>query len=152
VVTGDFNCNVLDEKGYFSSKAYKPLIDAGSTLELRPPEEPPKKLEGYLGYFATHIKDRNDTNLKFWSTSKDKTYYPCYGYHGSTAGMPQSFALDNAFTRHGKGAFPPTKKDRFTIINPVVGSPYAKFEPPKGCPIGVVDFAIKMIVSVHRPD
>ena len=116
LVIGDFNINLL-RGDLTEAGAYGPLqATAGYTLALRPANPLPPNLQGYQGYFATHI--RRQFSAGCWSTQGNPVYYPGYDYIGSdiVAGL---YAIDNAFTRYGGGG----GAANFTILNAIARSP-----------------------------
>lgn len=151
VVVGDFNVNLMDDQ-FAPVAAYGWLTSLGTPyrLLLRPPVPPPQPpFAGFADYFATHIRHRYSAVC--WSTQAERRVAPGYGYTGSDYGPPAS-AIDNAFVRHGAAVKAP--EARFTIINPVVGSPYTAVG--GGVPNGSVhlDRLINVPASVlgHAPD
>lgn len=121
VVAGDFNVNLLSPAGVITG-AYGPLLapPGNFVLGLTPAPVP---VAGFPaagpGYYATHMKPR--TQAQFWPPN---AAYPGYGYIGSGL-VANLYAIDNMFTRGGAPA-------NFTILNPVVGSPYNAYAAPPG--------------------
>ena len=136
VIVGDFNWNLLINT-LTPSQSYQQLVNRGYTLVLSPPAVPPNPSLGYRGYFATHLARTRDA--VFWSTNGNPSYYPAYGYRSGT-----DYAIDNMFVRYGAGLNPPGNNN-FTIMNPVVGTPYNFVPvPPGNAPIGSIALAQEM--------
>lgn len=126
VIAGDFNANVLNSTGDNLLKAaYRSLINRGYTLTINPPNNVPNPLNGYYGYFATHIK--SGATALYGSTLGTTQYYPGYGYIGADLG--NYFAIDNIFVKYGNGIAPAAMPDS-TILNTVVGAPFNIYDPP----------------------
>lgn len=149
VVVGDFNVNLMDAQ-FARDPAYQCLKDPAQPtppydLLLDVDAVPMNPYEGFAAYFATHIKHRY--SAIGWSTQDDQRVDPGYGYVGSDFGPPAS-AIDNAYVRYGNPALAPSHY--FTIVNPVVGSPYryrANGGPTGGIPFPrLVDYP-----PPHRP-
>jgi len=137
VICGDFNLNLLDDEGNDAHR-YQALTNHGYTVLLNPvgqqprPPVPAADLERYKGYFATHIKPPELTAAsKFlWSnTPADQSYYPSYGYIGSDPGFGVYDSIDNILVRPHR---PAPHDYQTTILNPIVGSPFNKVNPPPG--------------------
>jgi hypothetical protein len=151
VVVGDFNVNLMDDQ-FATVEPYHHLMRLAPpySLLLQPQAPLPGHLhEGFADYFATHIRHRYSAVC--WSTQAERRVAPGYGYTGSDFGPPAS-AIDNAFVRYlGPGHDPDA---HFTIVNPVVGSPYP--DVVGGGPTGTVLFGrlIDAPPSVlgHAPD
>lgn len=143
VVVGDFNWNLL-KTNYTRRASYDPLCTSGFNLALQPLNPVPVALpNGYFGYFATHILRRKQA--VYWSTAANITYYPGYGYITN-----RDYAIDNVFTRYGAGAGGPAAN--FTIMNPIVGSPYNVHMPaPPIPPTGTIILPIEMVPVLPTP-
>jgi endonuclease/exonuclease/phosphatase family metal-dependent hydrolase len=133
VVAGDFNVNLLNAEGKLAA-SYERLLRLPAPLNfalgLTPAAVPAGGLPAAApGYYATHIKTRR--GAEFWPPNS--AIYPGYGYIGS-ADVANLYAIDNIFTRGG--VIPPN----FTILNPVVGSPFRAFVPPPAYapPLGTI--------------
>lgn len=126
VIAGDFNLNVMDTTGDMKLKdAYKDLIARGYNLTIYPTDNVPDPLNGYIGYFATHIKPPGDG---LYNTTLGETqYYPGYGYMGATTG--NYIAIDNIYVKYG-AAIAPGLMPKSTIMNTVVGSPFNLYALP----------------------
>ncbi|HEX8127530.1 MAG TPA: hypothetical protein VF527_00285 [Pyrinomonadaceae bacterium] len=140
VVAGDFNVNLMTA-ALVQNGNYAPMQAglAAYTLALAPVAPAPAlPANGYIGYFATHIKRRR--SAVYWSTNNLTTYYPGYGYIGSDR-IVNFIAIDNIFTRYAGGMAIPAPNN-FTIINPFSGSPFNLNGPPVGgAPPGTVAYA-----------
>jgi len=150
VVAGDFNVNLLtpaltERLSYANMQAGL----ANYALALSPVVPAPgPPLDGYVGYFATHIKSRR--KAVYWSTNALPTYYPAYGYIGSDM-VDNLFAIDNIFTRYGGGVAPPAANN-FTIINGITGSPFNIVAPTTGgAPPGVAAFGVALPHPMFSP-
>ena len=138
VIAGDFNVNLLDPVGNIAPP-YQALTEPPHNFLLG--QEPAALPPGGFppagpGYYATLIK--RPANARFWPPG---THYPGYGYIGEQNGVAL-YAIDNMFIRGGAPA-------EFTILNPVVGSPYNEFLPPVG--YGVWVGAIPVARSAGLP-
>ena len=139
VVAGDFNVNSLQTtNNYVPSPAYQELIDQGFGLTIAPTNNVPDPLDGYLGYFATHIKPAR--HARYGSTIGNVQFYPGYGYMGSDQGT--FVAIDNIFVRYG-GA--PVATPVTTILNTIVGAPFDVYDAPPHTPTG--DFPLNNTMS-----
>ena len=136
VVVGDFNVNLLKSADQTEADAYDPLQTAAHyRLLLKPLVAAPNPLNGYENYFATHIRGKDTAAC--WSSFFLTTYYPGYGYTGSDK-VANTYAIDNAFVRYGANGSPPANS-RFTVMNPIVGSPYDDHPAPDpATPIGTL--------------
>jgi hypothetical protein len=126
VVLGDFNVNLLRDN-HTQAVAYLDLVVEGYALELAPAGAPPNPVEGYPGYFGTHMVPANQAS--FWSTLNDDEFYPGYGYIGGAT----DYAIDNVYTQYGANQNPPINNN-FTIMNAVAGSPFDFVNAPAGNP------------------
>jgi len=136
IVVGDFNLNLLTSADQTQSDSYNPIQNTGNyEVLLKPLIAAPDPLDGYEGYFATHIRRKD--NAVCWSTQAVDTYYPAYGYFGSDK-VDNMYAIDNVFARYGANGQRPANF-RFTIMNPLVGSPYNKHPAPDpNTPVGSI--------------
>jgi len=123
IIAGDFNVNVYQTtNGYVPSPAYFNLIAQNYDLTLATTNNVPNPLDGYPGYFATHIKPAR--HARYGSTFGNIQYYPGYGYIGSDQGT--FIAIDNIFVQYGA----PTPTPVTTILNTIVGAPFDIYDPP----------------------
>ncbi len=120
ILAGDFNVNLLSKTGQLKA-AYDELRQPPGSfrLGLSPiAVAGPAFPSAGKGFYATHIRSRRQA--QFWSPADS---YPGYGYIGSDK-VQNFYAIDNILTRGGAPA-------NFTILNPVVGSPfYGRPRPP----------------------
>lgn len=148
LVLGDFNLSLLSVFTDTYNNCYHALTGLGSpfTVALNPLPAAPVPLEGYRGYYATHMVPR--TSGRCWSTVGENAFYPGYYYTGSTDihgnYTTANDSIDNILYR----ALPGTViAPQLTIINGLVASPYDNATPPAGanpggaCPQGVQAFA-----------
>lgn len=142
VVLGDFNVNLMSAPPAFTERgAYQPLQAAGYDLIWSPLMIPPAPVDGYAGYYATHVKRPN--NAVYWSTQGNTTYYPGYGMIGADL-VQNLYAIDNVFVQYGAGLGPPVPNNA-TILNGIVGSPYnVNPAPSPAVPVGTVVFNIRL--------
>jgi len=84
-----------------------------------PSAPPPAPLDGFRGYFATHMRPR--ANARCWSNNASTAYYPGYYYTGDGNGLTNE-SIDNVLYLAGAGGLPAAPD--LTVINGVVGSPY----------------------------
>jgi hypothetical protein len=118
VVAGDFNLNLmLAGAAYALNPAYAGLTAQGYTRALDPLPAPPAPPLSYKEYFATHIRTRRKATC--WGPVADPALYPGYKYTGSDQ-VQNFYAIDNIFVHPNGGPAPAN----FTILNPVVGSPF----------------------------
>lgn len=117
-IVGDFNVNLL-RTDLSEATAYGPLRAVGYTQALRPANPLPANVNGYRGYFATHMLPQFMGTV--WSTVGNPVYYPGYGYIGSLFG-PNLDTIDNIYTWHGAGLVPPAPHT--TILNPIARTPF----------------------------
>lgn len=141
VVLGDFNVNLLNNDGARTRNAsYAALAGGGYALGIDRPGNPPAPINGWLGYFATHIK--RGSKSTYWSTAAKTDYYPGYGYVGSSI-VPNLYSIDNILARYGAGAGGPMAN--VTVVNGIVGSRYDVIAPaPGNPPTGAYDLPIHM--------
>jgi hypothetical protein len=131
VIAGDFNVNSMrTTDNYIPNPNYQNLIDVGYSLTIAPTHNVPNPINGYVGYFATHIKPAK--HATYGSTFGAIQYYPGYGYMGADQG--NFVAIDNIFVRYGAPAPVPVT----TILNTIVGAPF--LNPPPHTPAGVFPF------------
>jgi hypothetical protein len=146
VVLGDFNVNLLNnDAGRTRSASYNALA-ANYTLGIdRPPAPPapPVPINGWLGYFATHMK--RTSRATYWTTNANTDYYPGYGYIGSTI-YQNFYSIDNILAHHGAGVAAGGPMANVTIVNGVAGSPYDVIAAPVpgNPPTGVYNLPIHM--------
>lgn len=119
LVIGDFNLNLMN-KAFAKTADYELLEEIEYKLALAPAEPLPASLEGYAGYFATHIRGRNSASC--WSSQGKTVYYPGYDYIGSDT-IANLYAIDNAYTKHGANANPPAVNN-VTILNAIARTPF----------------------------
>ncbi len=112
VIVGDFNLNLLNN-GNNANNYYNNLTALGYAKQLDPAGGPPVPLDGYQGYFTTHIK--NAANSSFWSTNAGNIFYPGYNYLGSSM-VNNFYSIDNILVRGGA-------PNNFTVSNSVTGTP-----------------------------
>jgi hypothetical protein len=121
VIVGDFNVNLLNTVAlnYTRNTAYDPLtVNGGYMLGIdRPVGVFPAPINGYLGYFATHLRDVDKAS--YWSTATANEFRPGYGFIGSSR-IGNFYAIDNIFARYG----PMGAIANVTVVNGVAGSPY----------------------------
>jgi hypothetical protein len=140
VIVGDFNVNLMRRTDLSESPAYDGLQTTGNyDLALAPVDDPPDPPEGYTSYFATHV--RGQFTAGCWSLGALFTaYYPGYDYVGSDK-LSNTYAIDNVFTLYGANLDPPDPNN-FTILNPIVGSPFTAHPlPDPDTPTGTVALA-----------
>ncbi len=151
VICGDFNLNALAADGN-SANAYARLTTAPIlyTPLINPPALMPggTNLPAYQGYYATHIRTAPDgapeNTLFMWSEGSNAMQgttspYPGYGYVGASEQYPNFFSIDNILLWAGANIVLPPND--FTIINPVVGSPFDYVNPTAGnAPSGTLQF------------
>lgn len=145
LICGDFNLNTLTDDGK-RSENYDVLTsndvkytslnspDAGTAVTAQ-------NLETYQGYFATHIsfRPKNARSIKastnfLWSESTTITSpYPGYRYISSTKSIPKTYAVDNILIWDSSTNPPPMS---FTIMNPIVGTPYTSQLTTPAVPLG----------------
>jgi Endonuclease/Exonuclease/phosphatase family len=119
ILAGDFNVNLLEEDGGLN-QAYADLRKPpGSfSLGLSPVPVPAGGVPpAGQGFYATHMRERR--HARFWPPLGD---YPGYGYIGSDL-IQNFYAIDNMLARG-------SRPRKFTILNPVVGSPFLDRRPP----------------------
>ena len=139
IVCGDFNLNAITALGARTT-AYNSLVNnLNYTALLYPPAVMPGgiNIESYQGYLATHIKpprsnaQRTKNSRFLWSDNTlgapVPSEYPGYRYIGSDR-VNNFFSIDNILVQPAPGA------PQFTIMNPVVGTP---FNLVGGLPVGV---------------
>jgi hypothetical protein len=130
VVLGDFNVNLLyNNITMDQNAAYNNIINAGYALGISRPGNPPNPLDGYQGYFATHMQPF--WTATYWSAALHTDYYPGFGYTGAFL-VPNFYSIDNILARYGAGLAAPNAN--VTVLNGVVGSNYAVINPPPGNP------------------
>ncbi len=141
VVLGDFNVNLLNaDLARTRNGSYAALARNGYTLGIDRPGGPPAPINGWLDYFATHI--RRTGNASYWSTLTQNQYYPGYGYTGTHI-VQNFYSIDNILARYGTAAAGPMAN--VTVLNGVVGSNYdAIVMPPGAPPIGTYNLPIRM--------
>lgn len=137
IIVGDFNVNLLNNVGADLNR-YAPLTAAPMPAPQRytslmvPAAAPaaggnPSPLQEYKGFFATHMKSRNQA--RFWSLGGQDMGYPGYSYTGSGQ-SDNTYSIDNILVNGGGGA-------AMAICNSVVGAPLDAFLPtPGGAPDG----------------
>jgi hypothetical protein len=143
VVLGDFNVNLLSNGANRNqTQAYGTLLNAGYALGISRPGNPPNPIDGWGGYFATHLKP--DTDATYWSklNPAQTVYYPGFGFTGSSF-YANFYSIDNILTMYGGAAGAGIQN--VTILNGIVGSPLAVINaPPGNPPVGHVNFPILM--------
>jgi hypothetical protein len=138
IICGDFNLNALLANGD-KSAVYESLTATNAlyTSLINPPDtmQAGTDLRTYKGQFATHIQlprvDDNDVLIEddrfLWSTATDNSNYPGYNYFDpvvNSQNSPQGFySIDNILVWPGANAAN-NPYYQFTILNPVVGSPF----------------------------
>ncbi|MEM7481908.1 MAG: hypothetical protein AAF481_12105 [Acidobacteriota bacterium] len=151
VVCGDFNVRLLDVNGNYTG-AYDALTAHDYEYLLRPPAGgPPNPLDGYTTYFGTHLRQGQVTKASrfLWSDDANLSYYPGYRYFGSQRGANLS-SLDNILVRPYDAANPAAFQ--MSVINPVVGSPLNRINPPTGnAPEGTIGLASQFRNPVGFP-
>ena len=118
VVVADFNVNLIDPDDgddlmtYHDFRAlnYQPLL----TMPAAFPGAP-ASLPAYIGYATTHIR----RNPVFLSSAAAPQFYPAFGYRGAEIG--DGFSIDNILVHPHVAAH----DYHFTVVNPIVGNPYA---------------------------
>jgi hypothetical protein len=139
LVLGDFNLSLLRVADSTYTGCYAPLTGLANnnyTVALIPAGGPPNPLWGYAGYFATHIRPRN--NARVWSKVGDLAYYPAYFYSGDGNG-PANASIDNVLYVAGQNGLPGAAA--LTVVNGIVGSPYNNAGAnPGGAPQGTQAF------------
>ncbi|NER22653.1 MAG: hypothetical protein F6J96_18530 [Symploca sp. SIO1C2] len=130
LVCGNFNLNLLKSDGT-DAESYQALTEKDYRVLLTPAGEPPTDLDSYRGYFATQIKDSDNTAAStfLWSDEDDKAYYPAYGYINN--GVENLYSVDNILVYPFKDS---PYDYKTTILNPVVGTPLDKVASPSGDP------------------
>lgn len=117
VITGDFNLNLLTNANQ-EANYYQALTNLGYAKQLAPAPPPaggpPNPLEGYQGYFATHLKSTSKSY--FWNANGINRYYPGYGYIGSS-NSDSLYSIDNILVWGGA-------PQNFNVANPVTGTPF----------------------------
>lgn len=145
VLVGDFNVNLMTA-AHAQTGAYNNNLQAQGNyaLALTPLGAPPAPLQGYEGYYATHV--RSTATAAIWSTNTDQRWYPGYGYIGSEI-VTNLYAIDNIYTVYGANLAAPGNNN-LTIMNPISGVPYNAFAAPAvGVPIGSIAAPIEMQVA-----
>ncbi|MBB4003108.1 hypothetical protein [Aurantimonas endophytica] len=143
VVLGDFNVNLLDNDAPRTrSDSYDALEGSGYTLGIDSPGGPPAPLNGWLGYFGTHIK--RTSRATYWTTNAQTDYYPGYGYVGSTI-IQNFYSIDNILANYGAGLMA-VGPANVTVLNGIVGSRYNGVAPPVpgNPPVGTYNLPIRM--------
>lgn len=132
VIVGDFNLNLLTNANN-TAAWYNGLTALGYVKQLQAAGAPPAPLNGYQGYFATHLKKQN--SVVFWSSAVNNLYYPAYSYIGSN-NASTLYSIDNVLVWGGAA-------NNFTIANSVTGSPLnvVPMPVPGNPPMGAVAFA-----------
>ncbi|UIJ71029.1 hypothetical protein [Aurantimonas sp. HBX-1] len=143
VVLGDFNVNLLNNNATKTRNASYTAMAANYALGIDRPGGPPAPIDGWLGYFATHIKRGNGST--YWTTGTQTDYYPGYGYIGSTI-YQNFYSIDNILARYGAGVAAGGPMTDVTVLNGVVGSRYNVIAAPVpgNPPIGTYDLPIYM--------
>lgn len=113
VIVGDFNLNLLKNDNT-EAAWYGPLTALGYAKQLRPAGGPPVPLDGYQGYFATHMK--RASKASFWNANGVNRFYPAYGYIGSS-NTDNLYSIDNILVWGGA-------PNNLTVSNPVTGVPF----------------------------
>jgi hypothetical protein len=141
LVLGDFNLALLDIANSVYTNCYAPLTNLGNAYTVAllpvgslplPSAPPPNPPDGFRGYFATHMRPKN--NARCWSTNPSIAYYPGYYYTGDGNGLANE-SIDNVLYLAGAAGLPAAPD--LTVVNGVVGSPYANAGAnPGGCPQG----------------
>ncbi|MCB1656488.1 MAG: hypothetical protein KDI41_22185 [Pseudomonadales bacterium] len=141
VVLGDFNVNLLNNDPLLTRNGnYATLAGNGYALGIDRPGGPPAPLNGWPGYFATHI--RRTSHASYWSRNAQLEYYPGYGYTGTHV-IANFYSIDNILARYGGAAGGPMAN--VTVLNGIVGSNYGAIAPPPGAaPIGTYNLPIRM--------
>lgn len=141
VVLGDFNVNLLNANlARTRNGNYAALAGNGYTLGINRPGGPPAPINGWLDYFATHI--RRTGHASYWSTLAQNQYYPGYGYTGTHI-VQNFYSIDNILARYGAAAAGPMAN--VTVLNGIVGSNYNAIAMPPGAPpIGTYNLPIRM--------
>ncbi len=147
VIAGDFNVNLMEED-LTRTQAYSDFLALSAapprpnyTIGYDPLVPAPGLPQGYKGYYTTHIKPTEHS--RYWSTAGNPSYYPAYGYLGSSL-VTNFYAIDNFFTCYAPNAPLPGLRN-LTILNGVVGSPFGVQVPPYGgAPVGSLPLPIAM--------
>ncbi|KQY26150.1 hypothetical protein ASD21_19985 [Caulobacter sp. Root1455] len=141
LVLGDFNLTLLRVADSTYTDCYAPLTALGYNVALEPAFGPmPNPLLGYAGYFATHMRPTD--SARCWSENQSPAYYPAYFYSGDSNGAANA-SIDNVLYLAGAGGLPAAAE--LTVINGVVGSPYANAGAnPGGCPQGTQAFNVEL--------
>jgi|TARA_R110000751_G_scaffold35861_7_gene88072 hypothetical protein len=147
LICGDFNLNTLTDDGKRSENYDTLTSNDVKYISLNSPDSvttiAPQYLETYQGYYATHIgntpkkKSQRKASTRFlWSENlSSPSPYPGYRYISSTKSIPNTYAVDNILL-WGDATNPPTTT--FTIMNPIVGTPYTSQIPTPTPPLGSI--------------
>jgi hypothetical protein len=143
IVVGDFNVNLMhNDLNRTRTAAYNQLLNFAPnyTLGIDRPGAPPAPLDGYLGYFATHMKTVGGSS--YWSTLARPEYYPGYGYVGSQ-NANNFYSIDNILAAYG-GVAAGGPMANVTVPNGVVGSNYGGMLAPGNAPVGHYVLPVQM--------
>ena len=129
-VLGDFNVNLMRRDATRTRAPAYAQLAANYTLGIDRPGNPPNPIDGWLGYFATHVKDK--TSATYWAVNPntdEANFYPGYGYIGSSL-IGNFFSIDNILSRYGVGVGAGGPMQNVSVINGIVGSNYNVILPP----------------------
>jgi hypothetical protein len=142
ILCGDFNLNALTNAGadaniYAALNNYVPLLNPPATMGGG------IDLATYEGYFATHLQlptvDDNNVPIEdyrfLWSSNTTASFYPGYNYYDTADN--NLYSIDNILVKPSSG----TPNYQFTIMNPVVGTPFNLVAAPAGAPTGSITFS-----------
>lgn len=145
LVVGDFNLDIFEAR----AAGYQPLLDAGFTILLDSRDAAGNLDPARRPYLTTHLLPATKAT-PFNGPATDVLHNPAprLGYMGSMGGRDFQRptyvgAIDNALVRYPAGVAHPAHET--TVLNPVVGSPYAG---PANMPRGTVAKASAMAAAL----